>query len=115
MEPATYNFTIYQGSTFARQMTYKADGVAIDLTSYQARMKIRRTWGGTILLALSNAPGEGLVLAATSPNIVLTITAAQTAALSFQYAVYDLEIESGGGIVDRLLQGRVTLSTEATV
>ena len=116
MEPATYDgFIIHQGTTFSRLLTLKTDaGVVVNLSSYHARMTIRKTWGGAVILALSDAQAGGITLAATSPNITITLTAAQTAALNFQYAVYDLEIESASGTVDRLLEGRIAMHREAT-
>lgn len=115
MEPATYNFTIYQGKTFERQMTLKdAAGKVIDLSDYLARMTIRRTHGSAALLSLTQAAGGGITVAATSPNLTLKITAAQTAALNFEFAIYDLEIESPGGTVDALLEGRITFHKEVT-
>ncbi len=116
MDPANYDFSIYQGTTFERLMTYKdGAGVVINLSGYSARMKIRKTWGAAVLLELTSGANGGIVLAATSPNITVTITPALTAPLSFEYAVYDLEIESPSGKVDRLLQGRVALNKEVTV
>jgi hypothetical protein len=115
MEPATYNFTIYQGTTFERQMTYKTTaGVVVALAAYHVRMKLRKTWGGTVLLSLSDAPGGGIAVTNVSPNITLTITVAQTTALNFEFAVYDMEIESPAGAVDRLIEGRITLKKEIT-
>ena len=116
MEPATYDFSIYQGATWSRYLTYKtAAGVVVNLTGYAARMTIRRTYGAAAILALGTAsPLSGITVAATSPNITITITATQTAALDFEYAVYDLEIESAGGVVTPLLRGRITLKNEST-
>ena len=115
MEPQTYNFTIWQGTTWQRLLTYKtAAGVVVNMTGYQVRMVIRRTWGGSLLLALSSASGGGISVASSSPNITITITATQTKVMDFEFAVYDLEIQSPAGVVDRLLEGRVTLKKEAT-
>ncbi len=114
MEPATYNFTIYQGTTFERLLTYKdANNAVVNLSGFSARMKIRKSWGSPVLLELAN--GSGITLAATTPNLTITVTPVQTAALDFEYAVYDLEIEAPSGKVDRLLEGRVTLHKEVTV
>lgn len=115
MEPAAYNFNIYQGSTWSRQMTYKdGDGNVINLSGYAVRLKIRQTWGGTVLLSLSTGAEGGITVAATSPNISVTITPTQTDALTFGKAVYDMEIESPAGVVDRLIEGVVTLKKAVT-
>lgn len=113
-EPAEYDFTVRQGGTWARQMTLAVDDVNVDLTTYSARMKIRSSPGSTVLLSLTSS--SGIVLDEdNSPNITVTITDEQSAALDFVYAVYDLEIESAGGVVYPLLYGRITLQKEITV
>jgi hypothetical protein len=52
----------------------------------------------------------------TSPisgTIFYEITAAQTAAMNFTKAVYDIEIYSGS-YVDRIMEGNVSFSKEVT-
>jgi hypothetical protein len=115
MEPGNYDFTVWQGATWYREITYKTTaGVVVNLSAYSARMTIRRVFGSTPLLSLTSSPGGGIVLAATAPNMVVTITDAQTLALTFSSAVYDLVIVAPGGTVDRILQGRVSLSPEVS-
>jgi hypothetical protein len=117
MEPATYNLTLYQGATWSREMTLKdGSGNVVDLSHYSARMTIRPTPIDSAIVQLTSSAGGGIVLAATSPNIVVTVSARQTAVMSFiSPAYYDLELVSSDGItVDRLLMGRVTLSREVT-
>lgn len=116
METGQYDFTIYQGATFYREITYKTSaGAVVDLSSYSARMKIRNNGPeGEEILSLATTPGTGLTVAASSPNITITISSTETAAMDFDQASYDLEIVSPGGVVDRLLMGVVDLSREAT-
>ena len=115
MEAGTYNFTIQQGSSWSRLMVLKISAVVVDLSTYLARMTIRRTYGSAAILSLTSGAGGGIVLAATSPNITVTMTPAQTAALDFEYAIYDLEIESASGTIDTLLIGRVTLRKQVAL
>lgn len=111
MEPATYAIKIYQGKTFSLSMTWKdGSGAVIDLTLYAARMTVRKKLGGTAVIGLS--VGSGIVVAATSPNIVVTMTATQTAAMDFGIGIYDLEVQSPSGIVYGLLEGPVELVKE---
>lgn len=108
------NIVIEQGSTFNPIFTYKDENdVAIDLTGYTARMQIRssRTAVGFIEELTT---GAGITLGGAAGTIALLISDTDTAAYTFKTAVYDLELISAGGIVTRLLQGTVTLSTEAT-
>lgn len=113
MDAAEYNITIHRGGTWSRRMTLSVNDVDLDLSTYSARMKIRRTYGSAVILSLTES--SGITLAAVSPNIIVTITDEQTAAFDFVYAVYDLEIESPDGAVDPLLYGRITLRKEVTV
>lgn len=115
--PATVqNLVIEQGATFSRVVTCTtAAGAVFTLTGYVARMKLRPTPGhATVLLSLTSSPAAGLVVDGTLGTITITITAAQTAAMTFSEASYDLEVESAGGVVTRVLQGIVELSVEVT-
>jgi hypothetical protein len=92
------------------QLIYKPP---IDLTGATARMQIRAQIGGALLLELNTDNGG---LAITGPGtLTRTLTAAQTAALTWTEAVYDLEVEYADGTVQRYLQGAVTVSREVTV
>ena len=108
MGPATYDFELYRGATFSRSMTWK-DGQdnVVDLSTYTASMRIERANEQTAVLEISTSPGSGITLDDTSPNIVVTITAEQTAAMDFETATYILFVRSGGGIVTPLLEGTV--------
>jgi hypothetical protein len=113
--PGTYNFTVYQGNSWGRSMTVKVDGVVVNLSTHSARMSFRPRHGAPVILALTSASGGGIVLAATAPNMVVSITPAQTAAMEFAIAEYELELVSPDGLgVDMYLKGRVTLSLEVT-
>lgn len=112
MKPGIYDLTIYQGANFELQLTWRdADNEPIDLTGYQARLQVRvRPSAEDVLMSLTET--DGIVLAATSPNIVISRTPAQTAALSWDDAVYNLELDNGSGDVSRLLEGLAILSPE---
>jgi hypothetical protein len=91
------------------QLIYKPP---VDLAGATARMQIRAQIGGAVLLELTT-PNGGLVI--TGPGtITRTISAAQTAALTWTDGVYDLEVEYADGTVQRYLQGAVTVSREVT-
>ena len=91
------------------QLIYKPP---VDLAGATARMQIRAQVGGAVLLELTTANGG---LAFTGPGtITRTLSAAQTAALTWTEAVYDLEVEYADSTVQRYLQGKVTVSREVT-
>ncbi len=91
------------------QLIYKPP---VDLTGAKARMQIRAGLGSALLLELNTENGG---LAITGPGtLTRTMSAAQTAALTWTEAVYDLEVEYADGTVQRYLQGAVTVSREVT-
>lgn len=116
MAAGIYNFTIEQGATFTRQFKYKtSEGVGIDLTNYAVRMQIRKTIDASTP-ELSITESDGLSVGTTPETnhiITLTIAASTTESMTFDTAVYDLEIDLQG-VVTRLLQGKIKLSKEVT-
>lgn len=115
MAAASHDFTIEQGVTTAKSFIWKdSAGEVIDLTGYTARMQIRESITSTsTLLSATTANGQ-LVIVAAQGKVTLTLTATETAALSFTTGVYDIEMVSSGGAVTRLVEGTITLSKEVT-
>ncbi len=109
------NIVIEQGTTFNPIMTYTDENDnPIDLTGFTARMQIRLKRTSTDVIHELTTENGGITLGGAAGTIALLITDVDTAAFSFKPSIYDLELISSGGIVTRLLQGSVTLSTEAT-
>jgi len=108
-----YNFTIEQGATFNLLMTWRIDNVAVNLTGYTARLQARIDVDETETI-LSLTTGAGITLGGAAGTISLDQTATQTALLPKGEYVYDLELQSSGGIVTRLLQGELNISAEVT-
>jgi hypothetical protein len=108
-----YNFTIEQGATFNLLMTWRIDNVAVNLTGYTARLQARIDVDETDTI-LSLTTGAGITLGGAAGTISLDQTATQTAVLPKGEYVYDLELQSSGGIVTRLLQGELNISAEVT-
>lgn len=84
------------------------------LAGHTARMQAKDRAGGRVLLSLTSAVGGGITLDDTDKVIEMTISAEQTEAVDWSNAVYDLEIVSAGGVVTRLLEGTIAVSTEIT-
>jgi hypothetical protein len=108
-----YNFTIEQGATFNLLMTWRIDNVPVNLTGYTARLQARIDVDETETI-LSLTTGAGITLGGALGTISLDQTATQTALLPKGEYVYDLELQSSGGIVTRLLQGELNISAEVT-
>ena len=122
MNAGITHFTCDQGATFRKTITlYQSNGTTVvDLTGYSSRMKIKTEHGGTLLKSLTSATGQGLTIggsAGTPVNgeIDILISATDTTALDANViGVYDLEIASSGGVVDRVLQGKFMITPEVT-
>ena len=116
MGAGRYDFTIEQGATFSRVVTWKdAAGTPINLTSYTAAMQIRETKDASSAIATSAgiSPTITLTLGGAAGTITISISATVTAAFTFETAYYDLELTLSG-VVTRLLEGIVTLDKEVT-
>ena len=132
MAAGNFSFTIEQGATTDFELVYKdSSGNPVDLSQHNARMQLKDGVGGsTTFLTLSSSlqpDGTGLNLSGsggnaaskppTSGSIGIFISHATSSNLTFDKAVYDLEIVSGSGntaTVTRLIQGKVNLSKEVT-
>lgn len=104
------NSTAYTAYTSGGYLVYYTP---VSLSGYTARMTIKDRVGGTALATLTSGTGE-IVLDNTNKTITATISAALTAAYAWASGVYDLELESGDGVVTTLLRGTVTVTEEVT-
>lgn len=128
MSAGKYSFVIEQGATLSFELQYK-DGTntPISLSGYSGRMQIRPTVDSSeVYLTLSsslNPDGTGLNFSGsngttppTSGSIGVYISSPTSSLLSFNQAVYDLEIYSSATppVVTRLIEGNIRLSKEVT-
>ena len=121
MAAGQYSFTIEQGATLVKQFTYKdTSGTVVDLNGFTASMQIRSSVDSDIKIADFNNHNSGSLRilpttgSSASGTIELHINHTSSSLYTFDQAVYDLEIESTGGTVTRLLQGRIKLSKNVT-
>lgn len=108
---------IYIGATFNPLLTWTDySGNPIDLTGYTGIMEIRPYVASDIIIATLGTSAGGLSI----PNpllgqIQILLTAAQTALLTPQGAVCDLQLTAPGpGEVDYLIQGQITIQQMVT-
>jgi hypothetical protein len=128
MSAGKYSFVIEQGATLSFELQYK-DGTntPISLSGYSGRMQIRPTVDSSeVYLTLSsslNPDGTGLnfsgsngAIPPASGSIGVYISSTTSSLLSFNQAVYDLEIYSSATppVVTRLIEGNIRLSKEVT-
>ncbi len=113
MAAGKYNFLIEQGAHFNYSLDVSDDtGVSTDLTDYSGKMQIKSSvTASTSILELSST---GSYLSILNSTISLSVPNTVTSTLTFDTAVYDLIITSPVGVVTRLLEGSVNLSTQVT-
>ena len=115
MSAGTYDFYIEQGATYQLVVTWKQpDGTPVDLTGYSARMQFRKTKTSTTVLFSGTTANGVISLGGAAGTVSITIPATSTDDFTFGCGVYDLELESAGGIVTRLIEGDVEVSKEVT-
>lgn len=116
MTAAKYTIEIEQGSTFTLNMTvYEADDVTIrNLTGFTARMMVREKYASASPILTATTENGKIVLGGALGTIAVTIPATETAALTAKKGVYDFELVSNTGAVEKMLKGPVIIWPEAT-
>jgi hypothetical protein len=112
--PGQVNFLCPQGSTFSKQITYKIDEVPVDLAGYSSRLQVRENYYSADPLLDLFSPYGGLDIVSASGIINMFVHASVTSDLPPGTFVYDLEIESSGGEVSRIIQGSFIVTPEVT-
>ena len=104
----TGDFRIEQGSTFSFTITVTSDtGAVYPLTGATAAAILRETYSTTAHTDFTCAVAE------STGVITVSLTAAETAAITITSGVWDIELTEGT-TVTRLLQGTVEISPEVT-
>ena len=116
MPAGRLNLICERGANFSAVLTWKTEALAlVNLTGYTAEMDVRvsRSDTGTQVLTLTTANSR-ITLGGAAGTITLTISAADTAALTAQTAWYDLIVTSGAGTVTRLFEGVFIIAERVT-
>lgn len=110
-----YNIIADQGATFSRGMIKKDNQKrVVPLTGYTARMQVRsETTSSTEVLDLTTE-NSGIVIDANRGLITLQASAATMSSVPAGKYVYDLELISNLGVVERLVMGTFTVRAEVT-
>ena len=111
--PGQVNFLCPQGSTFSKRIKYSIDDIPVDLGGYSARLQVRPThYSEEIILDISSF--GGISLGGSAGTIDLFVDSFITEDFPTGNFVYDLELESSGGIVNRLIEGSFIVTPEVT-
>ena len=118
MPAGKYNFTIEQGTKFSRDFAWKnADRTPVNISGYAFRMMARHKHDDALpIISLSTFEPPGGISIVDGPNgrFRISLAQAQTTALSFNEAIYDLEAVPPGDGAIRVLEGKIILSKEVT-
>lgn len=114
VQPGQYDILAPQGATFAETFTYKVGGTPVNLTSYTARMQVRKTPSSDTKIIDLTTENGGITLGGAAGTIAVSISATAMAAVSAGKYRYDLEIVSAGGVVTRLIEGVFLVTAEVT-
>lgn len=115
--PGQYDIDLKQGETWVREIVWKdSAGTAVTVTGYHAALQARRKIAdiATLISILDTGTSPAIVVGTTDGKFTITLSAAVTAALDFDTAVYDFKVTSSTGIVTYLLEGTITLSKAVT-
>lgn len=112
MSAGKYNITADQGSTFKLDFTVTTDGAGWNLSTYSARMQVRTSVGASDTLLSLVSPTN--ITLGSSGAVSITVSATTMAGIVAGRFVYDFEVESAGGEVTRILEGKFTVKAEVT-
>lgn len=105
------SYEINQGDTFQREYIVTSGGSPFNLTGYAVNSQYRETFAdfGSIVVALT-----AVVTNAVAGTLLVSLTSAQTAALTSDIYYHDVQITSPAGVVTTIAEGYVTLNREVT-
>jgi len=103
------NITVDQGTTFSTTINLTDDDdVAIDLTGYTGRSKMKKHYTS------SNSHSFTVSLGGNTGVLTLSLTASQTSNIVPGRYVYDVELVDTSNVVSRIVEGIVTVTPEVT-
>lgn len=113
IKPLLVDLELPQGQTWDNEFIYEADGAAVNLTGYSARMMLRTTAeAASPTVSLSTATNT--MTALSNGTIGLSYSAISSAAITAATYLYDLELVNPSGAVRRLMEGKAIVTREIT-
>lgn len=111
--PSKYDFELPQGSTWDDVWTLKVAGVPYNLTGCTARLQFRKAPTSSTA-ALSITSSSGMTLGGSAGTVTFNVSDITTSAIPAGIYVYDLEVETAGGVTSRWVYGKVNVSAEVS-
>ncbi len=123
MAAGVLDLSLEQGSTFLRKMTITDTNTdPVDLTGDTFRGKVKKYVGGSVVATFTCVILDQIT---NTGEVTFGLSAAETAALpttegndanrTSSEFIYDIERVLASGAVERVLQGKITLSHEVTI
>lgn len=108
-----YNIVAEQGSTYKLDFTISIDGTPWDFTGYIVRMQVRADYNTSAKLIEATTSNDKITANAAG-RIQVTVSATEMSSVPAGRWVYDIEVESAGGEVTRVLEGKFLVTPEVT-
>ena len=103
------NLILDQGSDFNSTIDVAgADGNSLDLSTYTLRGQIRKSYLSSTAVDFNTSRG------ANTGELQISLTSTQTGNMKAGRYVYDIEIESAGGTVTRVVEGQLEVTPRVT-
>ncbi len=113
-KPTESNLAIYKGATFEHRFAFVDENdEPVNVTGYTARMMIREEWDSPDPPLISLTESSGIAISGSLGVFDVTISAIDTAALTVDKAVYDLEAVQGPKVI-KLARGKIKVYPEVT-
>jgi hypothetical protein len=102
------NFVLNQGCTFSKVVTAKDPaGANVEISTGTAAGKMRQSYH-------SSNNVHDFTTAIEGSNVTLSMTSTETTAILDGNYVFDVEYIQAGGDIERVVEGLITVSPEAT-
>tara|TARA_B100001079_G_C16019097_1_gene343619 strand:- start:136 stop:477 length:342 start_codon:yes stop_codon:yes gene_type:complete len=102
------NFVLDQGCTFSKVVTAKdTAGANVTISTGTAAGKMRQSYHSSNNVHAFTTAIEG-------SNVTFSLTSTQTTAIPDGNYVFDVEYTQAGGDIERIVEGLITVSPEAT-
>lgn len=110
-----HNIIVDQGATFTYAFVKKDNyRRIIPLTNYTARMQVRQKINSTVVVLDLTTENGYLTIDALQGAVTINVPSTVMEGIYPDEYVYDLEIVSEAGIVERLVMGSFTVRAEVT-
>jgi DUF4097 and DUF4098 domain-containing protein YvlB len=114
MAAATKDYIIEKEAAFKPRLIWlDRNFKPIDLTGWSAKLQVRETIAGSVVLEASTTNGR-IVLGTVNGVIQIDVPVDVVNALTFTQGIYDLRLTNALAVPIRFIEGRITVSPGVT-